>query len=116
MSGDLTAMLAGVVYLIYIFGRLYIEIATIFTAAPHWLTVIVGELKPLFGLSVMVWIPVTLMSGRTPGWFDYLIVAQGILIFFAPDSDDRWKRRSRKLHDKVTEIGGRLTVVPVGGN
>lgn len=29
------------------------------------------------------------------------------------DDDDRWKRRRRKIADRINANGGRLTVVPV---
>jgi hypothetical protein len=30
------------------------------------------------------------------------------------DDDDRWKRRRTKLAEKVEQVGGKLTVTPVG--
>lgn len=32
----------------------------------------------------------------------------------AGDDDDRWRRRRRRLAERVSEVGGRLTVVPAG--
>lgn len=32
------------------------------------------------------------------------------------DHDDRWKRRGKRAAERVANLGGKLTVVPAGGN
>lgn len=57
--------------------------------------------------------------GAELAWAD---MPEGLQIFWAAvvlvcwamnDGDDRWKRRRRKLAEKVGQLGGKLVVVPV---
>lgn len=99
-----------IIYVVYTYGRITARI--IFGGAPSRLRAFIGELKLPFAVVVIAWIPVMTISGHWSGTADQMIVGFGVLTLILPDDDDRWKRRRRKLRDKLAEVGGRLTVVP----
>lgn len=101
-----------IVYFVYMFGRVIVGIIIMYGGEPSRLRAFVNELKLPFAVVLIAWIPVMIMSGYWSAISDYMMVGFGVLALIVPDDDDRWKRRRRKLRDKVAEIGGRLTVVP----
>lgn len=57
-------------------------------------------------------------AGSAPWWTHGIFLVQMLNCWTARhdnDDDDRWKRRRKALADRVSEIGGRLVVVPNTG-
>lgn len=74
------------------------------------------ELKPFYWpLVVLMYLPdlvhreLTFSTIWGVGW-----AIVGWFAFRNVDDDDRWRRRHRKLKSRIKQLGGRLTVVPVG--
>lgn len=76
------------------------------------------ELKPFFWVIVIVDLVCDLSSSATP----LMIAANGFVLVMdyfnwrfykdIDNDDDRWKRRKKKLADKVKALNGRLVLVP----
>lgn len=58
-------------------------------------------------------------DGRAAGPVDYIASLLGAGLWWwmgrVFDDDDRWKKRKAKLTEKVSQVGGRLVVVPARG-
>lgn len=72
------------------------------------------ELKGTFWPSfIIITVDRVRHGGLTP-WSGIQIVAAYFCWHFLKDiGDDRWKRRRRKLSERVSRVGARLVVVPV---
>lgn len=74
-----------------------------------------AELRPFYLLAATIVIAGHVMAGEMMGW-NALFDAMKIWVWFQlkdVDEDDRWKRRKRKLAEKIGQRGGRLVVIPV---
>jgi hypothetical protein len=72
------------------------------------------ELRPLYLPAHVIVVAYQLAHG-SPDWFNAVLgFALAWVIWQVKDDDDRWKRRRRKVAEKVEAAGGKLTVVPVG--
>jgi hypothetical protein len=72
------------------------------------------ELRPLYLPAHMIVVAYQLVHG-SPDWLNAVLgFALAWVIWKVKDDDDRWKRRRKKLAEKVEAVGGKLTVVPVG--
>lgn len=81
-------------------------------AAARWLW---AELRPLYLPSVLLLIGNDAMHGEIVGWNALWAALCLVNWWFLKDvdEDDRWKRRRRKVAEKVARMGSRLVVVPV---
>jgi hypothetical protein len=74
-----------------------------------------GELRPFYWPAVAVWAglhvwagsPLAMVGGTTVMWALGWFAGRG-------DDDDRWKRRRRKLGDRIRATAAGLKVVPAG--
>lgn len=76
------------------------------------------EVRPFYLFLLLFDVVITaLFQPSVPVWLNALSLLVGLFcwrIYRDIDDDDRWKRRKKKLADKVKAIGTRLVVVPAG--
>jgi hypothetical protein len=72
------------------------------------------NVRPFAPLLIVV-LHVTYSSGAWRWFLDGLNVFVWLVMRLKKDDDDRWKKRGKKLAEKVSQQGSRLVVVPVGG-
>lgn len=92
------------------------------TPMPNWMAAFVHPVRHEVGPFVPVLLALERIAWefapRGDDLFDAnLSVAVGVVSWYVMrkadhDDDDRWKRRRKRLAAKVTEVAGRLTVVP----
>lgn len=87
--------------------------------APQWVATFAHEVHPFFLYILVIDLGLQVWQSESFGesFTSYFIKAiQFTAWYFADrdDDDDRWKRRRRKVGDKVRSIGHRLAVVPQG--
>lgn len=112
-------ILTGYGSLLWMFSGLAIVLAQRLGREPfEKVRTVYHELRPFY---------LVLVLGNTVAWLlygdshpvDYFTMAMELLIWFLMrdvDDDDRWKRRRKRLTERVAEVGGRLTVVPGGAS
>lgn len=74
------------------------------------------EFKPLYPIAYVVVYGPDVVTGHVEAW-TVAGMFFGIMNWFTfkdIDDDDRWKRRRRKVVERVRALGGRLTVVADG--
>ena len=76
-----------------------------------------AELRPLYLPAVAILVTHDVMTGNMLGWRAFVDACHIINWFYFRnvDEDDRWKRRRRKLAEKIEQRGGRLVAVPATG-
>lgn len=78
------------------------------------------ELKPFY-LPALAAYPMLLVlhGGRPTSLWDAMFIGFAVINWFSyrndDDDDDRWKRRLRKVAERIERSGARLVVVPAGG-
>lgn len=72
------------------------------------------ELKPFYLPAVGVEIIDSALHGEVHGWnIIWLTIAIATWWFYKDlDEDDRWKKRRKKLSEKISRVGSKLVVVP----
>lgn len=85
---------------------------------PEWVAVnrwIWAELRLFYLPAVAIVIGSLVLRGEVLGWNTLVIFCDLMNWFMLKnlDDDDRWKRRRKKLSEKVARVGGRLVAVPV---
>jgi len=76
--------------------------------------VMFAELKPFY-LPAIMFMMAKEIGTHTTNWFSPIDYACAIILYHLlknVDEDDRWKKRRKKLTEKVKAFGGRLVVVP----
>lgn len=83
-----------------------------FLKTPRWVW---AELRPFYLPAVVVHIVNLSMLGQVLGWNSFFIACTVLNWWLLKDADDddRWKRRKRKLAEKIERQGARLVAVPV---
>lgn len=75
-----------------------------------------SELRPLYLPAVVLQIAADAMAGRLLGWnaffHGFALLAWWI---FKDEGDDRWRKRRKRIREKVARRGARLVVIPAGG-
>lgn len=95
---------------------LYIITPKLFGERPRIISHVFFELRPLY-IPAHIIVAIHHLTHNPTGndWFDLTVgFALAWMMWRYKDDDDRWKRRRRKLAEKVEAVGGKLTVVPVG--
>lgn len=82
-----------------------------------WLGFIFSEIKPFYLTIVIINIAILSMSGellRHPYsiWESFVWLCCWWVYKDTIDDDDRWKKRKKKVLDKVKRLGSKLVVVP----
>lgn len=72
---------------------------------------LVQELRPLYLPALLIW-KAHDISASHQSWLDWLGTALCVWVWFDIKGDDRWKRRRRKVAERVKVLGSRLVVVP----
>jgi hypothetical protein len=121
VTWDMIYILASLPPMVWMFN------ASIFRAcrfygrpAPRWVRWIHFEGRPFMpALLIGVYLAGGIASGTDGMAVRLLLLLLGLANWWIArrdeDDDDRWKRRREALSAKVAEVGGRLQVVPAGG-
>lgn len=114
----ITFMICGFTNLFWMFAAVVVVLAKRSgSEPPKAARTVFHELRPFYLLLVLVG-NVALMHARGASMWVYILVALHVLIWFgykdADDEDDRWKRRRRRLTERVAQSGGRLITVTGG--
>jgi hypothetical protein len=77
------------------------------------------ELRPFYPVTRTAYWILTMMH-RPLSWWMYIFMGLDVLCWFIlkdrTDDEDRWKRRRRKVAEKIKATNGKLTVVPIGAS
>lgn len=109
----LVLLLSQVEYLTYILAKSFFPRATRRLRSELWWTTAYVS-GPIFLLSYLA----DMIRGDTILWLDSILWPVNVLVWWFSivkdeDRDDRWKKRRKKVAEKVKEVAGKLVVVPV---
>lgn len=111
----LVGVVACYIQVAWVLSGIVLELCKDFgRAKPSLARRLFAELRPFYLLAVLVSIADLALNGEMLGW-NTVFCALNLAcwwIYKDADDDDRWKRRRRKVAEKVARLGGRLTVVP----
>lgn len=114
--------LADFVRMVWLLSAAMIDFARLFGAdldhrAFRPLRWLFAELRPFYLPAVAIYIADLVISGTVLGWntLNIFFALVSWWIYKDVDKDDRWKRRKKKLAEKIERRGARLVAVPVGG-
>jgi hypothetical protein len=86
---------------------------------PTFLRFLYHELKPFYLPALAAYPVLLVLHGGDVTVGELVYVGFSVLNWFVfkdgVDDDDRWKRRLRKLAERIERSGSRLVVVPAGG-
>lgn len=82
--------------------------------APPFIQHAFFELRPLYLPAHVIVVAYQIAHGSLDWANAVLGFGLAWVIWQFKDDDDRWKRRRKKLAEKVEQVGGKLTVIPVG--
>jgi hypothetical protein len=113
-------LLAGTVRTVWIFSSFIVKFfsdavpETVHNICHH----LASELRPFYLPAFFVSLTYQSMTGILWNWMSILGNATAILCWFIykDTGDDRWKRRRKKLREKIKRVGAKLVVVPATGN
>jgi hypothetical protein len=108
------------IYLIWIFSVCFRDIARLTkpSANVRVAATIAAELKPFAIVALVVaHIANVALSGDPFNWVRNFFFILNVIVWFRDKGDDdRWKRRRKRLSEKVTVTNGQLKVVPAGND
>lgn len=116
----LVFVLAGFTNLLWVFAGMAIVMAKSVTREPSAaVRAVYHELRPFYLPLVLVGNVAWVISRGSSGMAVYGQVALDVLLWFLYRNvvdDDRWKRRGKRLTERVARVGDRLDVVPGGAS
>jgi hypothetical protein len=75
-----------------------------------------AELRPFYWPAIVAYTALAITAGMSPVKVGFLVGIWTLTWFTEnSDDDDRWKRRRKKLAERVSVAAGRLQVVPATG-
>ncbi|MCX5066953.1 hypothetical protein OOJ91_13960 [Micromonospora lupini] len=116
MTNLFNSLATGVI-LAWVFSGLVLSIAKLLQrGAPSLARNLFHELRPFYLPAVVVAFVASGMLGV--GWVRWLNLALNLWSWWVfrdlDDDDDRWKRRRKRLVERVSVVDGQLRVVPGG--
>lgn len=116
---DVMLVLAYTVHSAWVYSAVYLTLGRSFGwPRPAWVRWFFHETRPFYLPAVLVEIGDWSLRGTLLGW-NTLAAAVALAAwwwFKDADEDDRWRRRLRKVAEKIARAGARLVVVPAGGD
>jgi hypothetical protein len=110
------SLLATVIYVSWALSAAVLILAKWMGRRPAAAVHLFHELKPfVVPVRIVGFVFDSILRTDQPGWLVFgLVVDLGFwwLVRRDGDDDDRWKRRGRRLSERVAQIGARLTVEP----
>jgi hypothetical protein len=84
-----------------------------------WMRTLKAEAYPFYPAAILIDLGVDLWGDHGAGFDFYSLVMHTVALLgwllWDNDDDERWKRRRRKLAQRVARAGARLVVVPEAG-
>jgi len=95
------------------FGAIGITVARAMGREPSTLMrALFHETRPFYWPATALWAGLHILTGTSPVMVGVVVAMWTFAWFGGPDDDDRWKRRRKRLADRVAVAGHRLVVAP----